>query len=286
MRASRSSASRTIALVSLLRYHANMRRPPRLLMTLILIVVLPLGCAKDKPQQADKSSSSPTVEPPYRVVEDSTGTASLSGTVTYAGKEGSGDVQITKDLATCAAGLKNGKRSDGSVLVHAGAVQNAVVFLDDVKRGKPLPNQKATVNNIRCAFEPRVQVAFLGNELITASRDPVFHNTNVTAKRTNESRYNKAVSGHGKAVTLVRRLKRRDMGLLSINCDAHAWMQAWVYVFDHPYAVVTDAKGAFSLEQIPPGTYTLGVWHERLGRQSVQVTLKGNDTVTQDVTLK
>jgi hypothetical protein len=48
---------------------------------------------------------------------------------------------------------------------------------------------------------------------------------------------------------------------VAIGCPVHASMSAWVYVFAHPYHVVTDEHGRFSLPPVPPGRYTLQVRH-------------------------
>lgn len=52
---------------------------------------------------------------------------------------------------------------------------------------------------------------------------------------------------------------------LSVTCDNHAWMQAWVLPLDHPFGAVTDAYGHFEIEGLPPGEYHFRVWHERSG---------------------
>jgi hypothetical protein len=51
-------------------------------------------------------------------------------------------------------------------------------------------------------------------------------------------------------------------GLYKINCDAHLWERAWVYVSPHDSVAVTDADGRFVLKNIPPGNYRIRVWHE------------------------
>jgi carboxypeptidase family protein len=61
-----------------------------------------------------------------------------------------------------------------------------------------------------------------------------------------------------------------------VKCDAgHSWMLAWIYAFDHPYFAVTDEKGSFRIDQIPPGTYKVTAWHELLGTETQVLTVGG-----------
>ena len=61
--------------------------------------------------------------------------------------------------------------------------------------------------------------------------------------------------------------------MVPFKCHVHAWMNAYVGVLEHPFFAVTDGSGRFSIPQLPPGTYTIEAWHERLGTQTQQVTV-------------
>jgi len=50
-------------------------------------------------------------------------------------------------------------------------------------------------------------------------------------------------------------------------------MRGWLVVLDHPYAAVTGADGHFAIADVPPGDYTVAVWHEVLGRMERPVTV-------------
>ena len=51
-------------------------------------------------------------------------------------------------------------------------------------------------------------------------------------------------------------------------------MRAYVNVSEHPFFAVTDETGAFSIEGLPPGEYTLQAVHERFGTQEMQFTVE------------
>jgi hypothetical protein len=61
--------------------------------------------------------------------------------------------------------------------------------------------------------------------------------------------------------------------VIPFKCDVHGWMNAYVGVLEHPYFAVSKADGTFSIPNLPPGTYTLAAWHERLGTQTQSVTV-------------
>ncbi len=67
--------------------------------------------------------------------------------------------------------------------------------------------------------------------------------------------------------------------IVKATCDAHAWMQGWIVVAEHPYYAVTGSDGSFKLTNVPAGSYKLRVWHETLGEVTKEVTTKpGEET--------
>jgi hypothetical protein len=66
--------------------------------------------------------------------------------------------------------------------------------------------------------------------------------------------------------------------MVDIKCDVHAWMRAFVGVLEHPYFGTTGQDGRVALNNLPPGTYTLEAWHEKLGVKTQQVTLGAKES--------
>lgn len=220
--------------------------------------------------------ASPVLAAKYQEGEVSGG-GTIQGKVVYHGPVKTRTVLPTKDKNVC-----GGIRKEPLVVVgDGGAVQDSVVFLKDVAAGKPWPEATAArpvLDQEKCRFEPHVQVARRGRIDIVNS-DPVLHNTHgYYGKRT---AFNVALPIQGGKVTKLL----RSPGEVRIDCDAHGWMLAWIYVVDNPYFAQTGEDGAFSITDVPPGEYTLAVWQETLGLAEMPVTVAADGTTEVPVEL-
>jgi hypothetical protein len=63
-------------------------------------------------------------------------------------------------------------------------------------------------------------------------------------------------------------------------------MHAYIGVVEHPYFAVTGPDGSFELSNVPPGDYTVAVWHERLGEQTRQARLAASGSEAVDFTFR
>ena len=73
--------------------------------------------------------------------------------------------------------------------------------------------------------------------------------------------------------------------LIKVKCDAHEWMHAWIMELDNPYYTTTDSAGHFTLKDVPPGNYTLEVWHEAAGEKSEPVVVTAGKITKTKITL-
>jgi hypothetical protein len=72
--------------------------------------------------------------------------------------------------------------------------------------------------------------------------------------------FNLALPNKDQMIDITRRLTRP--GVVRVLCDAHPHMNAWLVVHDSPYFALTDERGAYRIDGVPPGTYKLTMWHE------------------------
>jgi len=42
-----------------------------------------------------------------------------------------------------------------------------------------------------------------------------------------------------------------------------------VHVLPYPFFAITDENGSFKIENVPPGSYKIEAWHERLSTQQL-----------------
>jgi hypothetical protein len=172
----------------------------------------------------------------------------VSGLVVFHGTVPMRQVIPNKDLDVC-----GGPRED--VLLEVGpnqGVANTLVYLVDVEKGKPWPPSPKLpeLDNVKCRFEPEIQVIHTGS-IDVVNRDPVLHNTHGYYGR--RTAFNTALPNQDQRIT-AELLKT---GTVRVDCDAHGWMEGWIFVRDNPYFAITGPDGKFSITDVPPGTYNM-----------------------------
>jgi hypothetical protein len=181
-------------------------------------------------------------------------------------------VVVSKDQDYCGETLPN-----ETYLIDAnGGLKNTVVFLEAVAVAPAPETQKVNViENSGCRYAPRVLAMQKGERLRVKNNDPKLH---IPHSYLNEKTVF-MLSLPFKNTILEATQKIRHAGILRLVCDTHAWMLGFVHVFDHPYFAVTDDKGAFSIPNVPAGTYTLKAWHEDAGVRSQEVNISESGDV-------
>lgn len=214
----------------------------------------------------------------------STGSAAigvkLSGRVVFDGPPPERRViNMTKD-AKCIV-LHGGKPVlDEDLLVSdEGGVKNVFVY---VRRGAPkieypMPAEPAVLDQKDCMYRPRVQGLRVGQRLLVGNDDPVTHNVRSFPLRNRPFNF-----GQPPDTEPRERIFAAAERAIEVQCDIHPWMHAYLFVMDHPFFSVTDQSGAYTIEGLPPGEYTLAIWHEKpdnqqLARQQQTVAVGDSD---------
>ena len=105
-------------------------------------------------------------------------------------------------------------------------------------------------------FVPHVTAIPVGGTVDFPNFDPIFHNafSNFSGQPFDVGLYAPGTS---------QRVSFRRPGIVRVFCNIHPTMSAVIVVVRTPYVAVSDKKGAFSLDGVPPGEYMLRVFHER-----------------------
>ena len=180
---------------------------------------------------------------------------------------------VTKHRSICG----ESKPSEEFLVSTDRGLANVVVTLEGVPGSYPPARGLAVLDNVACVFVPHTQVMRVGQVLEIRNSDRVIHTAHAYDEE-GRTLFNVALPVYKRS---VRRTLMRP-GRYRIACDVgHTWMTAYVVVVGHPYAAVTDASGSYRIPGVPPGTYRLRFWHERLGSREHPVTFRpGVESVT------
>ena len=162
-------------------------------------------------------------------------------------------------------------------------LENVIMYLEEFKATEvPVrrrsPAEEPTIRQVNETFIPRVLAIQTGDTVHFPNDDPFFHNVfSLSGARTFDlGRYPK---------NQVRSVRFDRPGIIKIFCHIHSHMNAVIRVFDHPYFCKAGTRGAFSIPQVPEGTYTLVAWHERLKPQKQVIRVKSGENASVDFVL-
>jgi plastocyanin len=160
------------------------------------------------------------------------------------------------------------------VVDSKGGLQYAIVFIADGlgdRRFDP-PTQTAVISQKGCLYEPHVLAVRENQPIEVVNDDPTSHNIHPTPANNRE--WNKA---EPPGARLEEAFAREEIAI-PVKCNIHPWMRGYIAVLKNPYFAVTKQDGSFDLPNLPPGTYTIKAWHEKLGTATQTVTIGANQT--------
>jgi hypothetical protein len=211
-----------------------------------------------------------------------TGWGGLKGQFVFQGTPPTPGVLATggKDGAVCDAA----PIPDQTLLVDSASrgIGNVVVFARKVSRINDsfaaTANEEKVFDQKGCYFLTHVMGVRTGQPVRIKNSDPIGHNTNISPPA--DTSINPLLPGGG---DLVHSFKRAQAEPVSVTCNIHPWMKAWILPRTDPYFAVTDKEGRFELKDVPAGEeIEFQVWHEKApgGLVAGPVQAKGRFKVT------
>jgi plastocyanin len=197
----------------------------------------------------------------------------IVGEVTYAGDPPAPEkIDVTKDANICGA---DPKVSPALVVGTNKGIKDVVASLPSIQKGKALgkPEKPPVLDQKSCEYHPYAQIIPVNTTVEITNSDDVLHNIKTSGG--SKTSFNIAQPKFKRKLTY----DFKNPEIVQVECNVHGWMNAIIVVEDNPYDALTDANGSFKITDVPPGKYTVKVWHSKLGEQTKEVTVGPKEEV-------
>jgi plastocyanin len=221
------------------------------------------------------NTSTAAAPPPGATKIDPATAGDIKGTVTLNGTAPKNEpIRMNAD-PVCLKEAKGAQSQETYMVSGDGKLANVFVYVKDGLGNYAYdpPTDNATIDQKECRYHPHVFGMRVGQTLTIINSDPTLHNIHALPKGNTEFNTGQPIQG----MKTTHTFSNKEV-MVPFKCDVHGWMNAYVGVLDHPYFAVTKDDGSFELKGLPPGTYTIEAWHEKLGAKTQSVTLGAKET--------
>jgi len=234
-----------------------------------VLALITLAVLKERTVQAAPSGSSVT------------GTVKLEGTAPH-----QRPIDMSKE-PSCAAVHKASPVTTETVVAGAdGGLKNVVVYISDGLSGSAATEaapETPTWDQKGCQYIPHVMALNPNEHFKVTNSDPTSHNIHPMPQPGGPNHeWNKSQPSGAQPIDATW---QSPEVAIHVKCNIHPWMSGYMVVVKGPYGV-SDDKGSFKLDNVPPGNYTLTAWQESLGTQTQKITVAAGKPATVSFTFK
>ena len=265
-----------------------------LMMLLAATFVLALACGKGKEPAKEKGEDDEDVQ------QTASTTAATGAPAAAATSTAAAAAPVSPDAATITGAIKlDGAAPKEPVIQMAadpycqsqhstpvmdeevvadgtGALANVFVYVENVAGNFPAPSTPVVLDQKGCQYHPHVNAVMVGQPLEIKNDDATLHNVHAMPNVNSQFNVGQPVQG----MTENHKFDKAEVTPFKIKCDVHGWMKSYMAVMPHPFYAVSQANGQFTINNLPPGNYTLVAWHEKYGTQKQQVTVGAKESKT------
>jgi len=245
----------------------------------VSVPLMIMGCGGGDGGDSGTAASSDTAAPAAQTAQTGEmGTAMIMGTVNFTG---TAPARVQLNLDRECAGLNDEPVLSEEVVVNDGKLQWAFIYVKSGVDGTySVPSEPAVIDQQGCTYHPHVLGVQTGQNIKILNSDPLLHNIHAMPETNRPFNFGMPRQGDER-----ERSFPSEEVMVWVKCDVHPWMGAWVGVLDHPFYAVSGADGTFMIDNLPAGTYTVEMWHEKYGTQTMEVTVADGEHATADFTV-
>lgn len=178
------------------------------------------------------------------------------------------------------ANADNGKIQGYATSYGERGAGDTLIFIENMDGDFKPSSTHAVMNQINTEFEPRMLAVLKGTVVDFVNSDTGWHNVN--SPEQSVTPFNLGTFPGGQK----RSMKFESIGVAPIACTMHPEMRSYVIVLGNPYFATTDKRGKYEIKDVPAGTYKLRVWNQKWDSDTVEITVKDNETTNIDFSLR
>jgi plastocyanin len=209
-----------------------------------------------------------------------TGTVKLDGTPPHMR-----GIDMSKDPYCVKANANLSPKMENVVVGEGGGLENVVLYISEGLSAGEQAEKPTTVpvfDQKNCHYTPHVLAMDVGQTFKVVTSDQTAHNIHPNPNpMTGNIPWNQ--SQPPGAPPIEKSWKAPEM--IEVKCNIHPWMHGWFAVVKGPYAT-TDDNGNYTINDVPPGNYTVTAWQETYGTQTQKVSVAAGGEAKADFTFK
>lgn len=263
----------------------SMRNTLALLAAGMIPLLSACGGGNDAAQSQSAAPAAPNAAAPAAAAPaaggGAKGSGSISGHVAFDGTAPAPEkVKLSAD-PKCVAKHPDGLEKQ-PIKVKDGKLADVLVYVKSGINGTyPAPADAVVLNQDGCTYAPHVVALMVGQPLKIKNDDDTLHNIHPRPEKNAEFNIGQPRQG----MEAERKFDQAELKI-TVGCDVHPWMRAYIHVLSNPFFAVTKEDGSFEIKGLPAGEYEIETVHEKLPSLTQKVSVKDGEAAKLELTVK
>jgi Carboxypeptidase regulatory-like domain len=205
-----------------------------------------------------------------------TGTVKLDGTAPHMR-----GIDMSKDPYCVKANAGSPPKMETTVVGQGNGLENVVLYLDGWSGTAQTETSVPVFDQKNCMYSPHVLGLDTNQQFKVVTSDQTAHNIHPLPNPMINVGWNQSQPPGAPPVEKAW----KNAEVIPVQCNIHPWMHGWFVVVKGPYAT-TDSSGNYTINNVPPGSYTVKAWHEPDETQTQKVTVAAGQSASANFSFK